>query len=88
MSGCANVNGYLYMHMRNFIAKIEELQVNRKGANKEKDSEFLAAKEIELFSVCFHKNFLHVKAAIYLEKWLDVRCLKSFQMVIGSILLI
>ena len=45
------------MHMRNFNAKIEELQVNRKGANKEKDSEFLAAKEIELFSICFHKNF-------------------------------
>ena len=31
MSGCANVNEYLHLYMRNFINKIQELQVNRKG---------------------------------------------------------
>ena len=45
MSGCANVNAYLYMHMRNFLAQVEELQMNRRSAHKQKDGEFLAAKK-------------------------------------------
>ena len=52
MSGCGNVNGYLYMHMHNFIAEIEELQANLKGVHQQKGGIF-TCKTSELFSKCF-----------------------------------
>ena len=63
--------------MRNFIAEIEELQVNRKGSHKQKDGELLAAKKMNSSTGVFIKFFHLSRTAFYLQKMLDKRYLAT-----------
>ena len=60
------IKGRKFTHLRNFISEIEELQVNRKYALKQKDSNFFAEKKF--FNRCFHKVFPRVKCSYLFTK--------------------